>query len=182
MTAFRLVPFIALLIWLVGFLPARADDLSLAEFCGDYEGQTISSTENGLSKRDLSVSIRDCGKGFTIAWTTVTRKSDGRLKRKSYTIDFRPTERKTVFASAMRTNMFGGKVPLDPLKGDPYVWARVSGRTLTVFALIVTHDGGYEMQVYDRTIAENGLDLKFSRFRNGVPLKQVTGKLVKTGG
>ena len=182
MTAFRLVPFFALLIWLIGFLPARADEISLGDFCGDYEGQTISSTEDGLSKRDLSVSISDCDKGFTVNWTTVTHKSDGRLKRKSYTINFRPTDRETVFASAMRTNMFGGKVPLDPLKGDPYVWARVSGKTLTVFALIVTHAGGYEMQVYDRTIVGDGLDLKFSRFRDGVQLRQITAKLIKTGG
>jgi hypothetical protein len=182
MIAFRPVPYFSLLIWLICLFPALADGVPLGGFCGDYEGQTISSTENGLSKRDLSVSIRDCDKGFTVNWTTITHKRDGRLKRKSYTIDFRPTERETVFASAMRTNMFGGKVPLDPLKGDPYVWARVSGATLTVFALIVTHDGGYEMQVYDRTIAENGLDLKFSRFRDGVQLKQITGKLIRTGG
>ena len=182
MTAFRPLPLFVLLIGLIGVLPARADGVSLGDFCGDFEGQTISSTENGLSKRDLSVSIKNCGTGFTVDWTTVTHKSDGRLKRKSYSIDFVPTDRETVFASAMRTNMFGGKVPLDPLKGDPYVWARVSGGTLTVFALIVTHDGGYEMQVYDRTIVGDGLDLKFSRFRDGVQLKEITGKLIKTGG
>ena len=67
----------------------------------------------------------------------------------------------------MKTNVFGGRVALDPLKGDPYVWARITGDTLTVFALLITEDGDYEMQVYDRTLTPKGLDLVFLRTRHG---------------
>ena len=79
----------------------------------------------------------------------------------------------------MKKNVFGKSVPLDPIKGEPYVWARIHGKTLTVHAMMVTDDGVYEMQVYDRTITGNGMDLKFSRVRDGKTPKLITGSLLK---
>ena len=138
-----------------------------------------SDSLQGLSKRDLSVSIQPKDKGFTLKWTTVTHKKAGKAKRKAYSIDFRPSARPTIFASAMRRNKFGGSVPLDPLKGEPYVWGRLHGSTLTVHALMITDDGGYEIQVYERTLTETGLDLTFSRIRDGEQLKLIKGTLKK---
>ena len=159
--------------------PGRAQDKPFSAFFGEYEGRSISSTEQGLSKRDLSVSIQPKGKGFNLKWTTITHKAGGKVKRKAYSIDFRPSRRPNVFASAMRTNKFGGSVPLDPLKGEPYVWGRLRGSTLTVQALMITDEGGYEMQVYERTLTETGLDLTFSRIRDGEQLKLIKGTLKK---
>ena len=48
--------------------------------------------------------------------------------------------------------MFGHQVPLDPLKGDPYVWCRIVGRVLTLYSLQITDDGGYDLQIYERTV------------------------------
>ncbi len=45
--------------------------------------------------------------------------------------------------------------------------------------MMVTDDGGYEMQVYDRTLTKGGMDLKFSRVHDGKTLKQITGSLLK---
>jgi hypothetical protein len=53
------------------------------------------------------------------------------------------------------------------MKGEPYVWARVIGDTLTVYSLFVDADGGYELQQFDRTLTEGGLNLEFSRISNG---------------
>src|SRR5581483_11801608 len=69
------------------------------------------------------------------------------------------------------------RVPLDPLRGDPYVWARIQGATLTVSALLITDDGGYEVHVYDRTLIAGGLLLEHSRVRDGAVLQTVTGTL-----
>ena len=69
-----------------------------------------------MSKRELSVHIKPASKNrFTIDWVTFTRSASG--KRKEYSISFRPSERKNVFASAMKKNVFGKSVPLDPIKG-----------------------------------------------------------------
>ena len=159
---------------------ANAQAASVDDFFGRYMGRSISSTETGLTKRDLSVVIekRKNG-GFHLEWTTLTHKKDGRVKRKAYAINFTASEREGIYASAMRRDTFGNRVPLNPLKGEPYVWARINADTLTVYAMIITEDGGYEVQVYERTRTTKGMDLRFSRLRNGVPLKEITGTLVK---
>ena len=77
----------------------------------------------------------------------------------------------------MRTNVFGAAVPLDPLKGDPYVWAAIRGKSLFVYGLIVTDDGGYELQVYQRTLTPSGLTVRFQRIHNGKEHKDITGEV-----
>ena len=162
----------------VSSTPVQAGDANIADFFGRYSGQAISTSEEGMSKRDLSVRIRDAGKGaFILDWITFTRKADGQRKRKSYSITFKPTKRQNIYASAMQRDKFGNAVPLDPLQGEPYVWARIQGKTLTVQALHIIDDGGYELQTYERTLNENAMDLRFSRIRNGEQLKLITGSL-----
>ena len=112
-----------------------AEEVSISSFFGEYVGQSITSTDEGLSVRDLSVEIKERKDGFTIEWTTITVNVDGKNKRKSYDINFRATPRDDIYASEMRRDKFGGQVPLNPLKGDPYVWARQEGKTLTVYAI-----------------------------------------------
>lgn len=162
--------------------PSPAEARSIEDFFGSYVGRSISQQGEGLSERDLSVIIQPHEKGFTVQWTTVTQEAGDKIKRKSYSINFMPTPRQNIYAAAMRPNLFGGWQPLDPMKGDPYVWARLQGDTLTVYALLVTPDGGYEMQIYDRTLTDEGMRLTFSRFREGQPLKQITGLLTRQDG
>ena len=162
-------------------VPAQATNRPISDFFGSYVGRSISVVGAGLSERDLNVVIKKHKKGgFTLDWTTVTRKADGSVKSKKYSINFAPTKRKGIYASAMRNNVFGGTVPLDPLQGDPYFWAGIDGDTLTVHALMIMDDGGYEMQIYERTLSADGLLLKFSRNRDGVLARSVTGTLKKT--
>ena len=159
---------------------ASSAETSIEAFYGKYTGQAVTSGKDEISKRDLSVHIKPDGKDrFTIDWITFTQSASGKRKRKEYSISFKPSERKNVFASAMKKNLFGKSVPLDPIKGEPYVWASINGKTLTVYAMMVTDDGGYEMQVYDRTLTWNCMNLKFSRVRDGKILKLITGSLLK---
>ena len=146
-------------------------------FFGEFEGQAITDQEGELKTRDLRVKISPSKNGFTVNWISVTKRSDGSLKRKEYSVDFLPTRRQNIFRSGQRKNMFGHAVPLDPMQGDPYVWARIYGDTLTVFALHVLEDGGYEMQTYARTRIPEGLDLNYSRVRDGQVLRSVNGIL-----
>lgn len=165
---------------LAGTAAAAEGDLPPSAFFGNYVGQAISDSSDGLSTRDLAVRIRGAGNGaFTVDWTTVTRRADGTLNRKNYSITFQPTPRKNLYGSAMRTDKFGAAVPLDPLMGEPFVWARIEGRTLFVYALHITGPGGYELQTYKRTLTENGLDLEFLRLRDGEPLRKISGALVR---
>lgn len=174
-----LLPWMALALMAFGSPSAAASPYD--KFVGEYLGEGISEglSENGdeLTKRDLRVEIKPKGEGFVVTWVSVTHKDNGKLKRKSYTVHFKPKGKSGLYGSAMRSDMFGNQVPMDPLEGDPYVWARISGDTLFVYALLITEEGGYEMQVYERTLSPNGMDLTYSRVRDGEMMRTVRGKL-----
>ena len=163
------------------FSAQAAEARSINEFYGDFVGHVVTQDKGQEVDRDLSVSIRPAKKQgrFYVKWTTVTHKANGKLKRKVYHIKFTKTHRPNVFSSAMKTNVFGGAVALDPLKGDPFVWARIKGDTLTVHALIIDDDGDYEMQIYDRTINREGLMLNYTRKDLGNAVKKISTQLVR---
>lgn len=143
-------------------------------FVGDYSGSAdVIMSDGSVLKRDMSVSIRTTKEGFSVKWISVSYLGTG-VREKSYEIAFLPTDRSGVFSAGMTRNVFGHAVQLDPMKGEPYVWARIIGDTLTVFSLFVDAQGGYEIQQYDRTLVEGGLQLDFQRFDNGVPQKAVS--------
>lgn len=55
--------------------------------------------------------------------------------------------------------------------------ARIDGNKFTVYAMLITDEGGYEMQTYQRTLADGDMLLNFSRVRNGVALKEIKARL-----
>lgn len=151
---------------------------SVDKFEGSYEGTAVAGGDE-LSARDISVNIESKAKGFSLTWTAVIRKANGKVKRSEYSIEFLPTKRAGLYRSGMRRNLFGQAVPLDPLKGDPYVWAKVEDDTLVVHALLITEDGGYELQIYKRSLTPGGMHLDYFRIRDNEILRTVTGDLKK---
>jgi hypothetical protein len=67
------------------------------------------------------------------------------------------------------------------VNGGELSWARVIGNTLTVFLMSVRKDGAYELQQYDRKILPTGMELVFTRVRDGDTVRTVKGRLVKVG-
>ena len=172
----RLLP-IVLLVWAMAANSAQAD---ISRFVGEYSGRAVVETRAGeMAPRDMSVVIRATRNGYIVRWTSTTEKEDGRRKSKSYEIEFEPTDREGVYSAAMTRNVFGHTEQLDPMKGEPYVWSRITGDTLTVFSMFVAPNGDYEMQQYDRTIAEGGLQLEFNSHRNGIPTRFISTLLLR---
>jgi len=167
--------FAALFAWTVTANPALADK-SIDAFYGEYAGQV---TTDGKITRELKLSIQPAKKeGFEIHWSTTTFTSD-KEKTKSYSVSFVPSARDNIYSSAMRRNLFGKLTPMDPLKGDPFVWSKIQGDSLIVYSLLINDNGGYEMQDYVRTLTKTGLKLNFSRILDGVPLKVITGEYTR---
>ena len=159
---------------------AQARAASIEPFVGSYHGTTIEHAKNELQARDLDVVIKETERGFIVDWSTVIHKPDGREKTVSLDVEFYATERADIYGSAMRSGLFGKRIPNDPLKGEPFFWARIVDKTLTIHALYINDEGGYEMQVYKRTLDDDGnLDLIFRRFRDGEQIRDVTGKLTR---
>lgn len=158
---------------------AEAQGGGIQQFYGTYTGEAISESGDGLDKRDINAEIAPQGKGFKVSFTVVVKRGSDKPRRDEYTIAFLPTKRPGIFSSAMRTDVFGNAVPKDPLVGDPYMWARLDGGKLWRYALFVTETGGFEMQTYEYTLVPGGMDLRYSRVRDGEVLRTVTGKLKK---
>lgn len=161
--------------------PILAADKDIGAFFGTYAGGTIRRGPAAVSPRDLQVTIRATEDGFNVSWQTAIYDQAGETRQKSYSINFRPTERPGIFSSQMRPNKFGSMVPHDPFKGDPFIWARLIGDTLTVYALHITDKGGYEMQVYDRTLTPEGMMVHFTRLREGQLILDIEGLLHRVG-
>ncbi|MEW9922371.1 hypothetical protein AB2B41_22460 [Marimonas sp. MJW-29] len=164
----------ALFLALLLAIPGLAGAVDIDRFAGTFAGSAEFTFEGKVQKRDMSTTIEPTKKGFIITWTSITYKSDGRAKEKTYTIEFVPSARENIFKSAMKQNLFGKEVPLDPLQGEPFVWARFEGDTFTVYSLFINEVGEYEIQEFHRTLVDEGLDLRFQRVHNGVPAKEIT--------
>ena len=172
-----------LLCWIAILLPvtaANAEEFDI--FIGQYEGQYVHPDGDKKKNRDLSVKIQKVKDGLNISWATTTFKNS-KPKRKIYSIDFLATERDHVYFAAQKKNVFGGREPLDPMKGEPYAWARIEGRSITVFVLTIAEDGGYEIQTYDRNlITDNTLEVRFTRIRNGEVIAAIEAVLARKFG
>lgn len=171
-TSILAAAFVAILAWAI---PVNAE--AIDRFVGTYSGSVEVVIDGAPTQRDASVKIEADAPGFVVKWETATRRSDGSVKSKSYSVDFQPTARDGVFGAAMRRNVFGKEVPLDPMKGEPYVWSRIVGDTLTVFSIYVYDDGSYEIQQFDRTLVDGGLELEFSSAKNGEVRLQISAFL-----
>lgn len=172
----RVVTWLALLLVALLPAPAEAQDARLSEFSGTYQGSGVAEGRDNvyftIVARDLDVTIKPRDGGFDVTWTTITQGTTRgqRVVRKTETVSFATTEKPAVFRAAM---------PVEPMAGAPYYWARISGRTLTVYAMTITASGAYELTSWARTLNGNGMDLVFRRLSDGEAVRTVRGKLVK---
>lgn len=169
---------ILVLVGIIGVMPVPAAALDLTPFFGHYTGHSLDGDGESVSKRDFDVTIEKSGKrGFGLSWRTFVYRSDGSVKKKDYSIEFRATDRDGIYTSAEKKDMFGAKVPSDPMKGEAYLWAKIKDKRITVYGFMVTDEGGYEMQIYHRTLTDTGMDLEFSRQREDGVFRRITGAL-----
>ena len=169
---------LALTIWLAFGAAAAAQDISIRAFKGQWGGSAVANNRDsflfGVTIRDLDVTITPKVGGFTIAWTTVIRRggtpSKPRVRKKSVTMEFVSAGRKGVWRLASAGDM---------LRGSPYGWARLAGRTLTVYLMEIDAGGVYSLARYARTLSGTGMDLEFIALRDGEPARIVRGKMVR---
>jgi hypothetical protein len=174
----KYVAVFVLLGWLGGSGAVLAgENLSIAAFYGTWKGAGEVHAPHdafAMTARDLDVEIAPKEAGFTVAWTTISYLERGagepEVRRKSSTLDFLPSGRPSVFKAAAAG---------DPFAGDPLAWARIKGKTLTVYLLNIREDGSYDMQSYARTLTGFAMDLTFSRVRDDEPQRTAKGKLIK---
>lgn len=158
--------------------PAPAADQPISAFFGQWRGAGLSESEISVhfqvSARDLDVRIQPAGTGgFTITWTTIQRQKGAAgapdAVNKGTTMTFVPEG---------KPNVFRAQGSADPLKG-PFAWARIQDRTLTVHSLEIDAKGGFELQVYDRTLTGSGMELNYTRTKDGDQVRTARARLIK---
>jgi hypothetical protein len=170
---------IVLLVLAADMAGAKEMKSALKPFFGHYVGGSTSVVGEGLGRRDFTIDIEPYMEiGFTMKWITLIRYTARKPKTKRHKVSFLPyRKRPGIFYSVIKKNVFGNVTSSDPLTGEPYVWAALKGNTLTMNALYITDNGGYELQSFKRTLEDKGLNTHFERIRDGKRLRLITGRL-----
>jgi len=164
--------------------PAGASerDAAIEDFFGTYVGNA--RVEDDGEFRDIIVAIEPAHKGFSIYTSTVIRKGPVRavpgVKWRAETQVFVESSVPQLYQPVLRESMFMERRSPNLVNGDTVAWASIRGRTLGVYAMNVLEDGHYELRVYERTLTELGMDLNFTRFSDGVAVRQLSGILART--
>jgi hypothetical protein len=81
----------------------------------------------------------------------------------------------------MLLSLFGDPATSNPLEGEPLLWARLDGETLSVYGLAINPDGGFDLYQHVRALTGEGMTVRHTHRteREAVILK---GRLVRAGG
>lgn len=169
----------ALVMFLTMGASAAAADSMLKPFVGSYEGAGIAVTDKDqateMEARDLIVQISETDKGFELSWTTIMRAGtdpDSPEERgKARGMSFVATEQPGVYQQE----------PLrDPFSPEGFGWAHIDGNVMIVRLFHVNpKTGKYSVQTYQRTVSDNGMDLVYTRLKNGDLVRTVTATLAR---
>jgi hypothetical protein len=162
-----------------------------ASFHGDWQGEELTvddgSTELEVTAEDLNVRIESDDSGFRMRWTALSRKGAGDpLARSEVEARFEPTDRPGVFAfdpeqSSMLLSLFGDPATSNPLEGEPLLWARLDGETVSVYGLAINPDGSFDLYQHVRALSAEGMTVRHTH-RTERELLILEGRLVRAGG
>jgi hypothetical protein len=167
-----------------GSSPAVAADLE--PYFGAFVGvaQLEDSATGEVRKRDMDIVIKPFRRGgFEIHWVNVTL-IDGRrdvpgVERRVQTVLFEPSADGSFYVEVEEDNPFRERAETRPMRGDPVRWASLDDQGLHVYSFVVLEDGRYEIQIYDRTLTEVGIDIDFRRILDGEVVRRVTGSTAR---
>jgi hypothetical protein len=161
---------------------AQAAAPDLEPFFGAYVGvaEVEDPKAGDVRQRDMDIVIepyRD--DGFMIHWVNVTLV-DGRrdlpgVERRVQTALFEKADGRDMYIEVSETSPFREREETRPMRGDPVRWASLDDQGLHVYSFVVLEDGRYELQVYDRTLTDLGLDIRFQRIVDSALVREITG-------
>ncbi len=159
---------------------AQKRTLSIAHFYGTFSGGGVAENEDSIyfavTARDFDVVIGPAERGFKATWTSVIRSGGDinkpKVRKKSTT---------RTFVSGALPGVFNGTSSGDPLSGKEMSWARIKENALIIYLMVIDKDGAYQLQRYERKLVGTGMELTFTRLKDGEQVRTVKGRLIKTG-
>jgi hypothetical protein len=162
--------------------PAGAHAASLEPFFGTYVGvaEVKDIAKGDVRQRDMDILIEPYKEGgFKIQWVNVSlidgKRAVRGVERRVQTVLFEPAEERGFFVEVAEGNPFREREETRPMRGDPVRWASLDDQGLHVYSFVVLEDGRYELQVYDRTLTDIGLDIKYQRIVDDEVVREITG-------
>ncbi len=159
---------------------AQKRTLSIGHFFGTFSGGGVAENEDSIyfavTARDFDVVIGPAGDGFKVTWTSVIRRGGDVAKPK-----VRKKSTTRTFVSGARPGVFNGASSGDPLSGKEMSWARIKENALVVYLMVIDKEGAYQLQRYERKLVGTGMELTFTRLKDGEKIRTVKGRLIKTG-
>lgn len=168
----------------LGSIAASAAELE--PFFGTFVGvaELEESATGEVRARDMDIVIKPFRRGgFEIQWVNVTLV-DGRrdlpgVERRVQTVLFEPAGDGEYYVEVEEDNPFRERAETRPMRGDPVRWASLDDQGLHVYSFVVLQDGRYEIQIYDRTLTDIGIDIHFRRILDGEVVRRVTGSTAR---
>jgi hypothetical protein len=163
--------------------PAAFAAASLEPFFGSYVGIAEVKdlqADGAVRQRDMDIVIEPYKEGgFKIHWVNVSLVDGKRavpgVERRVQTVLFEPAEDRGFFVEVVESSPFRERGEMLPMRGDPVRWASLDDQGLHVYSFMVLEDGRYELQAYDRTLTDIGLDIRFQRIVDGALVREITG-------
>lgn len=178
---------VVLALWSLATSPA-AEAARLADYFGSYVGtaEVVDLPEGDREHRHMDIVIEPFAEGgFAITWTNVTLV-DGRrdvpgVIRRVEQVQFQPVSGSGggLFVAAEPRSLFREREPIAPMEGHPVRWASLRDDALAVYSFVVTGDGRYELQAYERRLTVDGLEILFERVVDDEVRRRITGTTVR---
>jgi len=83
------------------------------------------------------------------------------------------------YVAAPDYSPFRAQEEFSPMAGDPVIWAQLDGTGLHVYSFVILDNGRYEIQIYTRSLTEDGLTLHFERIVDGEVIRRIEGHAVR---
>jgi len=158
-------------------LAAHAADTT--RFAGHWRGAAVDSSDGfDVEAKDLSMRFEPADEGFELEW-----KTPGGPEEQVEFVE--TTKQPGVFSAKVSKGGFLGlfsSPELNPLDGDPLVWARFAGEdTFIVYKLVIDNRGAFELDRYERTLEGDTLRLHYTRRAHGEPVRSLVARLQRSG-
>lgn len=157
--------------------PAHAAGEDIGHFAGTYIGEYVSEPAASVRPDDLHLRVRIHRKGFMLDWQSLAKPEES--PKHHYNVSFVPTSRTNVYIAAMRCDMFGNLRPLDPMQGEPFMWAAVEGNRISLYVMEIDARGAHDLRIYRYRLEGERMTLTFERHRDEERLRVIRGGMKK---
>ena len=178
---------LAVSLYWIPSLESAAEASDLRQFLGIYVGEAIVEdlTTGKSYERHLDIEVTPYHQdGLRIDWVTVELVNGMRdqpgVKRWSQEARFKPSESKGFLVEVGENDVFRERQAMVPIEGDPVRWTRIDDNSLHTSSFVVTEDGRYELQLYQRILTDIGMDIQFERIVDGKTVRRAVGRTART--